>query len=266
MRSPPSTLNQDPPRVFLNPQNFSARIIFAMTTDEAKVLAFDVLNKIFQDYKDQGLLSIYLWGSIITPDFNPELSDIDAVGILSDKADFDEMNKMRNWLPNAEPRLKRLQINFLFLSELMGGAPKSHLARLHDAEQAVSDFPYWIYVAGKKFAPNDFPTVVPGQVLKHQAALVETKMNWVLLGEYGDMGLQYFCKGLAWLCYDINKTSAPSGPFSWKDLEKEANDETKALIHELLTLKSKQWDPNAIRTKLPYLLETAERLIAKYKA
>ncbi|MEK7096106.1 MAG: hypothetical protein AAB896_02340 [Patescibacteria group bacterium] len=237
-----------------------------MTTDEAKELVFSTLDKVFQDNKNKGLISIYLWGSIATPDFDPESSDIDAVGILSDAANFDEMDKMRDWLPKVEPKLKRLQINFFHLSELKGGAVRSRLARLHDAEQAVFDFPYWIYVVGRKFQPGDFPAVASAQVLKHQVALTKTKMGWAVSGEYGAAGLEYFCKGLAWLCYDIHKLSAPLGPFSWKNLQYEATNETKELVGELLALKSKRWDPRVIRAKMPYLLETARKLTTTYRA
>ena len=113
-----------------------------VTRDEAKTIIFKVLNKLFQDNKEKGLISIYLWGSIYSPDFDPEASDVDAIGILSDEADFNEMDRIREWLPSSEPKLKRLQINFLYLSELDGtGLQRSRLARLHHAEQAVFDFP-----------------------------------------------------------------------------------------------------------------------------
>jgi len=45
-----------------------------------------ILKKNFLEYKNRGLLAIYLWGSILTEDFNFKSSDIDSIAIVSDKA------------------------------------------------------------------------------------------------------------------------------------------------------------------------------------
>lgn len=230
--------------------------------------ASKTLGQVFRDYKDKGLISIYLWGSIISPDFDPTIRDVDAIGILADSANFEEMDQMRAWLPKLDPELKRLQINFLYLSELKGAEPvRSRLARLHDAEQAVFDFPYWIHVCGEKFSPTDFPRVTPKRALKHQIALTETKIQLALNppGDIGEMGLQYCCKGLAYLCYNIHKLSSPIGPFSYVGLQKEANPDTKSLVKEIIALKRQGWDTKTIRERLPFLLDQGHKLIAKYR-
>lgn len=236
-----------------------------MDRDDVKVLASEALEKIYEKYRASGLLSIYLWGSILTDDFNPSTSDIDAVGILSNEADFKEIDKIRDWLPTFEPRLNRLQINFFYLSELKGGPTRSRLARLYSANQAVFDLPNWQYVCGEHLDYENFPAVSPEQALRDQISLVSTKAQWVETGIYGDMGLQYFCKGLAWLCYNIHKLSHPPSPFAWEGLVAESTVETKELVNELISLKSKDWDPNDIKKKMPYLLETSQKLSAKYK-
>lgn len=83
-------------------------------TEKSELLeeARKTLEQLLSDYKEKGLLSIYLWGSVTTPDFNSKTSDIDAIGILSDKANHLELLKIREWLPKANPKLVRLQINF----------------------------------------------------------------------------------------------------------------------------------------------------------
>lgn len=229
-------------------------------------MASTVLARIYEDNKDNGLQSIYLWGSIITPDFSPETSDIDTVGILSDDADFAEFNKMREWLPKLEPSLKRLQINFFYLSELKGEPARSDLARLQDAEQAVFDFPYWIHVCGNKYKPEDFPAVSTSQALKHQIQLTITRRGWAENPDdyYGPIGLQYFCKALAWLCYNINKLSGPPGPFSWKELETQSNEGDKQLVNKLVELKSSGWNETNIKDELPFLINQLEFLAEKY--
>ena len=225
------------------------------------------MEQVFQDYHDSGLVSVYLWGSIISSDFSSKSSDVDAVGILADKASFKKMDQMREWLPKLDPKLKRLQINFFYLSELKKTGPvRSRLARLQDAEQAVFDFPYWVHICGRIFSPTDFPQITPEQVLRHQIVLSKTKMQWALNPDdyYGDMGLQYCCKGLAWLCYGIHKLSNPAGPFSWSVLEKETTRDTKSLVEALVILKSQDWDPINIKRELTFLLNQAEKLISKY--
>gem|GEM_PF-1020986 len=235
-----------------------------MTKGEVEALAKDVLEKIFRNNERKGLMAVYLWGSIITPEFDPENSDVDAVGILSDEAIFAEFNEMRNWLPSIEPGLKRLQINFFYLSELIGGPVRSNLARLASPEQAVFDFPYWKHVCGKKIASSDLPKVTAKQALKDQVGLTKMRMGWVKDGAYGDMGLEYFCKSLVWLCYNIHKLSSPPERFSWKSLDSETTDETKGMVEVLLDLKSKHWAKETIREQLPWLERTAKTLIAKY--
>lgn len=238
-----------------------------MTREQVLEKASTVLGRIYEDNKDCGLQSIYLWGSIITSDFNPETSDIDAVGILSDDADFKEFNKMREWLPKLEPRLKRLQINFFYLSELQGTAPsRSNLARLQDAEQAVFDFPYWIHVCGKRYQVEDFPSVSPRKALKHQIKLAVARKKWAENPNdyYGPISLQYFCKALVWFCYNINKLSASPGTFSWKELKTQSTEDDIELVNKLIELKSSGWNENKIKTELPFLIERLENLAEKY--
>ncbi len=235
------------------------------TKQEIITRASKILKQVLQDYKDQGLISIYLWGSIITPDFKPETSDIDAVGILSDSANFEQLDKIREWLPIADPELVRLQINFFYLSELKGtGQVRSRLGRLHHQEQAVFDFPFWHYVCGEEFQASDFPSVIPQEILKHQIELVKARTRWAL-NPVNEMYPQYYCKSLAWLCYNIHKLSRPQGSFSWSDLQKESTKDTKSLVEALITLKNQAWDPKAIKEKLPFLLDQAEKLISKYR-
>lgn len=235
------------------------------TKQEIITRASKVLKQVFQDYENKGLISIYLWGSIITLDFKPETSDIDAVGILSDGANFEQLDKIREWLPKVNPELVRLQINFFYLSELNGRGPiRSRLGRLHHQEQAVFDFPYWYYVCGDRFKLTDFPSLTPQNVLKHQIELTKTRTSEAL-NPVNEMYPQYYCKALAWLCYNIHKLSKPLGPFSWSGLQNEATEDTKNLVDALIILKSQGWNPKAIKGRLPFLMDQAEKLVSKYR-
>ena len=53
------------------------------------------LKEIYKRYKNKGALSIYLWGSILTGDYNPKSSDIDSIAIVDKNAklkDNEEIN------------------------------------------------------------------------------------------------------------------------------------------------------------------------------
>ena len=239
-----------------------------MTTSLDSVeLASKVLKEVWLSYKPKGLLSIYLWGSVITPDYNPKNSDIDAVGILDDEANFDDLNKIRDWLPEVESRLRRLQINFFYLSELQGQKHvKSNFARLHDPEQAVADFNNWEYVCGTRFSYSDFPAPGPASILQHQIQVVKERLEWAKQPNkhYGARGLEYFCKSLVWLCHDIHKLKHPRAVFSWKALKAEAEPDTKSLVYLLENLKQNGWQPQQIKESLPSLIELSDALINKY--
>lgn len=41
-----------------------------------------ILKTVFDEYKDQGVKAIYMWGSIVADHYNPQSSDVDAVAIV----------------------------------------------------------------------------------------------------------------------------------------------------------------------------------------
>lgn len=223
------------------------------------------LRQLYDDYHDKGLVSVYLWGSIITPDFDPTASDIDAVGILSDAADFSELNKIRDWLPLANSTLRRLQINFFYVSELKGEGPvRSRLARLYSARQAVYDFPHWMHVCGAEYRAQDFPAVIPRQFLSDQIQVVQERKKWAA-APASPLDTQYYCKSLVWLCYAIHKLDHPVEAFTWDKLQQEVNTHTATLVRLLVKLKSHHWANRHIDTALPVLFAEADRLIKEYQ-
>jgi len=223
--------------------------------------ATKTLNWLFETYKHDGLISVYLWGSIITPDFNPTTSDIDAVAFLSDEADFSTLNKIRDWLPNKNPKLVRLQINFFYLSELTNEKPvRSHLARLSTPGQAVFDFPYWRYVCGEKINGALFPKVSPRQFLHDQMTVVREREEWAKHPKTAN-DMQYYCKSLVWLCWAIHKLQNTPSVFSWQTLKDEATGETLPLVNKLAELKKSDWNEELLKENLAVLVERTHSLI-----
>lgn len=220
------------------------------------------LEKLLSDYKAQGLISIYLWGSIITPDFDPGTSDIDAVGLLTDEADFEKLDTIREWLPKANPKLLRLQINFFYISKLTGDKPvRSRLARLATPGQVVFDLPNWRYVCGEKIDAHTFPKVSPQQFLEDQIKVVREREAWAK-NPTSPNDIQYYCKSLVWLCVAIHALTHQPSVFSWKRLRDEATPETRSLVEKLVELKKSHWDEDLLRENLPVLTRLSHSLIS----
>lgn len=183
------------------------------------------------------------------------------MGLLSDDANFDELDKIRDWLPNKNPRLKRLQINFFYLSELTKDQPvRSRLARLASPEQAVYDFPFWRYVCGEQIDESTFLEVSAEQFLCDQVKVVREREQWTRSPTTVN-DLQYYCKSLVWLCWAIQKLHNSKSVFSWDMLQQEATEETKSLVNELTLLKQSNWDQDLIRKHLDSLLSRSSKLL-----
>ena len=232
-----------------------------MTKEEILAEATSTLEWVFATYKERGVTSIYLWGSIITPDFNPKTSDIDAVAFLSDNADFNELNNIRLWLPNKNPNLLRLQINFFYTSELTREKPvRSHLARLSTPEQAVYDFPNWHYVCGRKIDGALFPKVSSEQFLLDQIKVVREREEWAKKPQtVNDM--QYYCKSLVWLCWAVQKLHQERSVFSWQTLQEETTPDTLSLVDILIVLKQSNWDKRLLDINMPILINYSSILM-----
>lgn len=224
------------------------------------LIATATLRELLVNYQNQGLIGIYLWGSIITLDFDPSTSDIDAIGFLSDEADFEKLDKIREWLPKTNPKLLRLQINFFYLSELTGEKPvRSRLARLSTPEQAVFDFPNWQYVCGERITGDTFLKVSPRQFLEDQIKVVQEREEWAMNPKTHN-DIQYYCKSLIWLCVAVHKLSHKPSVFSWKTLCDEADAKTQPLVHELIKLKESSWNSSLLAKDLSLLIEYRKKI------
>jgi predicted nucleotidyltransferase len=85
----------------------------------------EVLNHLLsqmQTILDQKLVGLYLYGSLVTGDFDPDTSDIDLLAAISsdlDEAEFTALNTMRNDFGlQHQPWENRLEIAYLSLDAL----------------------------------------------------------------------------------------------------------------------------------------------------
>ena len=101
---------------------------------------YSALKNIFLKYKGKGIISIYLWGSILSEDFNLGKSDIDSVAIVKNNFGSNIGEKIKNFLSEEKSGLKHFKINYLFLEELEGKKPRSRLAKRIHPNLLLLDF------------------------------------------------------------------------------------------------------------------------------
>ena len=56
------------------------------------------LKEIYDEYKDQGIISLYLYGSILTKDYLEGESDIDSIGFATENMSLTLENEIKNKL------------------------------------------------------------------------------------------------------------------------------------------------------------------------
>jgi hypothetical protein len=119
------------------------------------------LKDVYEKYTYQGLLSMYIWGSILTDDFNPETSDIDCIGMVEDDFDLKNESIIQNELALLHPEIKKIGFRVVCKSELNTGISKGNLGLIGNPALLLLDLPTWYWVCGIKFTQNDFNLTVP---------------------------------------------------------------------------------------------------------
>jgi len=191
--------------------------------------AVEILKKI--QHENPYLQAVYLWGSVITNDYDPETSDIDSIAIVDEDTDPDLKDKLKMQLEKALPHLK---INFLYPSALNGSEPKT-LANFISPEILLYDLPNWQHVAGKEFKKEDFELgavdleSVINSTLESIHSLIERKKR-----EGSD---DYPVKGIARLCYLIHQRRMPLKAFSYADLIPDSDEQTREVCEKIMLIR-----------------------------
>lgn len=139
---------------------------------QAKKIASKALKAIFSEYKNKGMVSIYLWGSVTRDDFEPATSDIDVIAVVDDTFNLNERVKIKERLEANNPEIREFGFQCVFLSELNGGARKSILAKLQEPGYLLKSFSQWELVSGHKFNRADFtvPDLTDRGMVEHNVA------------------------------------------------------------------------------------------------
>ena len=223
-------------------------------------LAKQILKDLYIKYSERGAISIYLWGSIITDDFSPETSDVDAVAIAKDDLSLEEERVINDILTHSG--VKDFKIRFVYLSEFNGGEARSNLARSINPKLLLNDFKYWQHVAGKKFTQADF--AMPDASLSELVQIVsrELRQRYIPELETKPENYKYFLKACARAVYyfqqiRLNKT----WPFSYTALAAHASPDDHEIVEAILKLKESNWDYQLFQRLAPFIVSEIMNII-----
>jgi hypothetical protein len=200
------------------------------------------LTEIFDEYKNQGLISLYLYGSILTEDYNEGESDIDSIGFASEDMPLALENEIKDKLCEKTD-FDKFGFRLLYKSELDTGIIKGNLANFIHPQLLLLDFPYWKPVAGQVFLRSDFSLTDIDT-----AGAVKIRLDHLVKIEDGSFktapGNRHilFLKVLARIMFHLQSKRGCSGPFSYSSVFSHSNEEEKPVAEAILTCKKSKWD------------------------
>ncbi len=206
-----------------------------------KKIPEQALAEIFNEYKDQGLISLYLYGSILTKDYIEGESDIDSVGLVSEDVSISLENEIKNKLCEKTD-FADFGFRILYKSELDTGTVKGNLASFIHPQLLLLDFPYWKYVAGKDFSRSDFKLIDIDT-----AGAIKIRLNHLVKIEDGSFKTSpgnkhiLFLKVLARIIFHLQQDRGLAGPFSYNSISFNSNIEEKAAAEAILECKRSKW-------------------------
>jgi predicted nucleotidyltransferase len=221
--------------------------------EQAKIAISDLYEK----YKDKGILTIYIWGSILTDDFNPETSDIDTIAIVEDIFPLEVEEEMMKYVRDKYPELKEFFIRLLYISELNGGEIKAPLSTVIYPPLLLLEMPRWLYVVGKKFTNHDFKIQPPtfAEAINIRLSRIR-KEGWDTVSNIEGAKHMYFIKGVARLIDLLQKNRGLKDlPFSYSKIFKESKDSKNEIEKEAALAieesKKSNWDYRTFSRNIP---------------
>ncbi len=129
-----------------------------------------ILTRIYGEYRDKGISSIYLWGSITREDWNPEISDIDTLIIVNKTFDQTIAATLKARVKEELPYSIKFGIQIYDIEELNGGTPYTTLAKYQPPGYLLLRFNDWQHVAGNKYSRSNFSpkNFTPQEARAHQ--------------------------------------------------------------------------------------------------
>ncbi len=202
--------------------------------DQAK----SALVEIYNQYSKEGLVAIYLHGSILTTDFNDSKSDVDPIAITKANHHIGIDKKINDGLEVRYPHINHFTVRFLYQSELNGQEIKGFITRYIAPALLLFDLPNWELVAGTAIHKEEFGlgNVNINDLIKIRLKQIEWKME--TLNEEPDNYI-YLLKAIARLCHLIQ---SPMEKFSYSNLIKNSTPQTKTMVDLLLKIRAENWN------------------------
>lgn len=224
----------------------------------------NALNEIFEEYKDQGLVSLYLYGSILTPDYKEGESDIDSIGFVNEDMPLALENEIKNKLCEKSG-FDKFGFRFLYKSELDTGTVKGNLGSFIHPQLLLLDFPYWKHVAGKIFSRSDFNFKDAGTAEAVRIRLDHlARINDGLFKTHPGEKHILFSKVLARIIYHLQQGRGNVGPFSYSSVFQNSDEEERAIAQAILNCKKSKWDEAVFEENLALYNSYIDKLNARF--
>jgi hypothetical protein len=204
---------------------------------------------------------MYLWGSILRLDFDPDSSDIDCVAIGGLNAQVSDLLQLRDSAREKHQELAQLNIRLLNACDLDGAGPHSELAQLIDPRLLLADFSSWLWVWGCHSSLSDF-TLRPCDL--HQAYSIRLRaLRGRLqrcLNVHRTEPPRYVLKEAGYLIHLIHQLSRDIHPFSYTELEKRSDEMTKNLSRAIVSARAHCWPEGECERAVPLVLDFLDQI------
>lgn len=211
------------------------------------------LKEVYNEYKDQGIQAVYLWGSAITEDFDPQTSDIDSIAIVSEDFSPKLEDIIKQQLQSKHPSLKKFGFRILYEEELRSGSPtKSTLAAFIPPRLLLFDLPNWLHVGGRVFSQGDFTNelITPTEAIKLRLFQLKNRN----LENAADVPIgeeEFYLKKLWRMIHLLQLVRGLEGKFSYSFVKSNMNEEEGKLVEVLEELKQSKYNRDLFVKYIP---------------
>lgn len=223
-----------------------------------KEKARKLLQQIYTKYLSTGENGVYLYGSILRNDFNPETSDIDGIAIVDDNVPLELREQILAELTATMPELKRFGFQLLYKSELNGHEPKGRIAKVISPKALLLEMPYWEHVAGKTFSSNNFPPTNFNEAIADEMKIAVSR-GWDDVKNVEEEKYGFFTKLLIYILYLQDEEVNGAKPFSYDIIR---NLKT-SLSEALLETKATQYNKTVFQRHMLIFQKFVDQLLSK---
>ena len=222
------------------------------------------LLKAYAKYSNLGIVSLYLWGSIMREDYVCGKSDVDVMAIVSDSFSEKSKGKVTRTIRAAAPWLDEFNVSFVHIGELQGGRLRSMITALFPPPVLLFTFGKWEAIAGRTFDRNDFS--VSSYTDEQMIGFYKWTpfKTFILKSALAEGQGEFAVKQCVYLCHFLHRKASGDHPCEVKTLLRHAIPETKQIIPIILSLKESPDQGASLQTQLPALLRFIESVKASY--